>query len=121
MSDLVIPTTRLIGWSAISLGLLDALISIFIIIAFVRPIWSTLKFARGAGITNDISESHMRRMCQNALAGGALAVASSACLFTVYGVGMLWCVDQVFLDNSWLNPYVVGLHINSILTDLVSE
>jgi len=109
---------RVFGWAAMALGFLDAVISVFVIIAFVRPIWNTLKIARGAGITNNVSASHMRRTCHNALAGGALAVASSASLYGMYGVGILWCRDQVFLGSLWLNPYVVGIHANSILTDM---
>jgi hypothetical protein len=99
---------------AIVIGI-DTYLSVGITKLFVRPISKVL--AEGSGVAN--GSAGYKRMLQSkwwTLLGSTLAVASSTILYVMIVLQLLWGgPDGEMWRNEWLNVFVLGVNMNSIL------
>jgi hypothetical protein len=106
------------GLGVAVLIVIDTYFSVGITNLFVRPISKVL--SEGSGVANE-SEGY-KRMLQSkwtTLVGSTLAVASSTVLYVMMILQFVWGGrDGEMWSNKWLNVFVVGVGINSILNTI---
>jgi hypothetical protein len=95
--------------------MIDTHLSVGITKLFVRPISKVL--AEGSGVVND--SAGYKSMAESkwlTLVGSTLALASSTGLYLVMALQFAWGgPDGELWKNKWLNAFVLGVNLNSIL------
>jgi hypothetical protein len=102
---------------AIVIGI-DTYLSVGITKLFVRPISKVL--AEGSGVANEsVGYKSMLQSKWWTLAGSTLAVASSTVLYVMVVLQAMWGGhDGEMWRNKWLNVFVLGVNMNSILNTI---
>ena len=112
-----------IGYVVVGLGMvivigIDTYVSVGITKLFVRPISKVL--TEGSGVANE--SAGYKSMLQSkwwTLVGSTLAVASSTVLYIMMVLQLAWGgPDGELWRNKWLNAFVLGVNVNSILNTI---
>jgi hypothetical protein len=96
----------------------DALFSVVVLSAFLRPIWAVLRHSNGGGgqaRSRDSSLSHISRTKWTTLVGATAAVLSSSILYL--NVMFAAVFTGTFVPSPWLNPFVFMINFDSIMND----
>ena len=102
---------------AIVIGI-DTYLSVGITKLFVRPISKVL--AEGSGVANEAAGyKSMQQSKWWTLVGSTLAVGSSTVLYIMMVLQFVWGGnDRELWRNKWLNVFVLGVNLNSILNTI---
>jgi hypothetical protein len=108
----------LVGCAALFVLITDGAFSFIVTIIFLRPIFQTLQLASAVGR----GESQLARKLQHSkyrnVSGCFIAVVSSSLLYVNFG---LWAaMGDRFAISPYLNPFVFGVNLDSILNDLMA-